>query len=984
MIRFLVNRPIAVIMSFLLIILLGVIASLKIPISLLPDSNTSKLEVTIDNPGDSPEDFDTEIVQKIRNSLLQVNSIIDINSYSNNTKGKIELIFNYGADIDLIFFEVNEKIDEVLSYLPYKINRPKVTKSSLSDIPSIYLSVALKKESDRSFTELSSFIEEKLKNRIEQCTEISFVDVTGAAKNIIRVSINQEVINALGVSLTDIKQAFVDSNFSFGNIEVSQGHLMYDLSLENSINSVNDIKKITLHLEDKMIRLSEIANIYNETKLEDEYYYNLDKSISLAILKHPNARESDFTEKLNEIVKDVHKQYPDIIISKTKDQTVILKETLNSLSVSLFLGILLAIIVTLFFLKSIKNVTVIVITVLSSLIIDIMLFYVMNISINLISISGLILGIGLMIDNIIIVLDNIEQKINVTRDVKEGSIQGAIEIISPLISSALTTCAIFVPLIFMSGLAGVLFYDQAISVTIALISSFFVSVILLPTIYVLLNKNYNQGVFNNQLFPVYEKVYRKINNNQLATFLCMFVIIISGILSFIIIRKEQLPKLDSSELVFKIEWNQNYINKELRHKSFEIIDLVKDHISSSELYINQQNFLSKTQRNTIEDHETYYSLKLKNQTNKDQLKRELLSKITKKHKGINLRFLTEENALNTILVSDEYNLKIISYDNQTTSGIIKNRLEKEYPNLISSSIGKSERIELTIDDSKTFIYDLGKNSIIEFIKLKLGEEKLLDINYGNNYIPVTFFTNEEGLTSLLNSNFTSEEGNQYKLKELVNVKYKNYKKGVEADIGGIADILYVKTENPKSIIDTVKKQFSSSTINFEGSYKFIETLKSEILYIVIITLILLYLILAIQFESLKLPIIILLEIPIDISISLLVLYLANQTLNVMSFIGIIIMCGIIINDSILKIDLINKLYNKGTTVDNAIHIAGKRRLNAIVMTSLTTLLAVTPVLFQNDISTQLQAPLIISLMGGLLIGTLVSIFIIPILYKKLI
>ncbi|WP_281989369.1 efflux RND transporter permease subunit [Aquimarina aggregata] len=984
MIRFLIHRPIAVIMSFILIILLGILSSTKIPISLLPDANIPKLDIIIDNPGDTPEDFDRRIVQKIRNNLLPVGNIIDINSYSDITKGKIELFFNYGTDLDLIFFEVNEKIDETLSSLPSTLKRPKVIKSNLADIPSIYLSVSLKKTGSQSFTQLSSFIEEKFKNRLEQCREISFVDISGLAENTIQVSINENLINSLGITLIDIKNALQNTNFTFGNIEISQGHFMYNLSLENGINSISDIEKITLAIGNKIVKLSEIAKINNVIESNSEYFYNQNKAISLAIIKNPNYRETDLTSKLNDIIKDTKEQYPNISISKTKDQTIILKATLNSLGTSLFLGILFAILITLFFLKSIKNVVLIFITVLTSLLIDLFLFYILNISINLISISGLILGVGLMIDNIIIVLDTIEQKINILKDIKEGSIQGINDIITPLISSALTTCSIFIPLIFLSGIAGVLFYDQAISVTIALVSSFFVSILLLPIIYVLLNKSFTQRIFNTKLIPFYEKLYHKIEVNKLITYLSLTSIVILGVVSFIIIDKKQLPKLNSSELAFKIEWNKNYLNKELIDNSKEVITLLQNNIISSEIYINGQNFLSKTQRNTIENYETNFILKLKNESVKEKIKKELHSYLEKKYKNSSLRFLPEENALNAILLNDEYNLKVISYDKEVTSEIIQNQLKTIHPDLISRSVGASERIQLSIDDDKLLIYNINKNAIVEFIKLKLGQEKIINLNYGKNNTPVTFFNNRENLNSLLNSKYTTEKGNQYALKDIINIKYEEHKKGVEADIGGISDILYIKTENPELIIATVHKTFPESPINFEGSYKFTEQLYNEMLYIIAITLILLYLILAIQFESLKLPIIILVEIPIDISVSLFVLYLANQTLNVMSFVGIIIMCGIIINDSILKIDLIRKLYHSGTSIDDAIHTAGKRRLNAIIMTTLTTLFAVTPVLFQNDISTQLQSSLIISLIAGLSIGTLVSIFIIPVLYKKLI
>lgn len=984
MIKFLINRPIAVIMSFVLLILLGIIALQQTPISLFPDSSISKLEVIINNPGDSPEDFENEVVGVIRNNLLQVNNIVDIYSYTNKSSGKIELLFNYDVNIDLVFFEVNEKIDEALSTLSRRIDRPKVIKSSLSDIPSLYLAVSINKDIEKPFSELSSFVEKKIKTRLEQNSEISFVDLSGLTKNTIKVSVDERLINAIGLTLNEVKNTLVNNNLSIGNIEISQGDFVYNLSLESSINSIEDIKKIPITINDRTILMSEIADISNDLILKDIYYYNMNQAISLAIVKNPNSRVSSFKQELDEIIEDIQSDYPYINISIPKDQTIILKETLKSLSSSLVLGVILAVIVTFFFLKSIKNVLIIFLAVVSSLVIDFLLFYLWNISINLISISGLILGIGLMIDNIIIVLDNIEQKIGSLKSVKKGTIHGVTEIIPALISSALTTCSIFVPLIFLSGLAGILFYDQAASVTIALISSFFVSIILLPTIYVLLNKSLNREIFNNRLYPYYLRIYNKIDKNKISTSIIIVVIILLGFLSFRLIEKQQLPKLNSSEIVFKIEWNKNYVNSELINRSIKIIDLIKEDISTSEFYVNQQSFLSKTQRKNIEDYETYYILKLKKGRNKETVINKISSVLKEKFNNVNVKLLPEENALNSILITKDYNLEIISYDKEISSVIILNEIEKEIPDLIHNLKGKTETMELHIDENKLFMYDIDRKSLIDYLKLKLAKEKILNINHGNNFTPVTFSLNSESTHSFLNSNFTKEGGEQYALKNLINVKYVTAKKGIEAKNGGISDILYVKTDNPELVINLTKELFPNSSIVFDGSYKQIEKLGNEIIYIILITLTFLYLILSIQFESLKLPLIILLEIPIDIAIAILILYLTNHTLNVMSCIGILIMCGIIINDSILKIDLINKLYRSGENIENAIHMAGKRRLNAIVMTSLTTILAMSPVLFQNDISTQLQAPLIISLLGGLFVGTLVSIFIIPLIYKKIV
>ncbi|EZH73682.1 hypothetical protein ATO12_17245 [Aquimarina atlantica] len=984
MIRFLVNRPIGVIMSFALLILSGIILSQKIPISLFPDSNFPKLDIIIDNPGQSPEDFDNKIVQKVRNNLLQVSSIVDINSYSNTKNGKVELIFDYGSNLDLIFFEVNEKIDETLSDLPYKINRPKVVKSNLSEIPLLYLSVTLKDNSSISFEDLSSFVNGKLKNRLEQLYEVSFVDMTGLSKRAIQISIDEKLINSLGITLQEVKTAIKESSFVLGNVQISEGHFTYDLSIENSINSLDDIGKITLLIDHKKITLSEIADIKNVIKNEDEYYHDMNKAISLAVIKNPNSKESDFISKLNSTIKNIAEQNENIIISKTNDKTVILKDTMMNLTLSLVLGIVLTIVTTFFFLKSsFSNITIILVTITTSLLIDLFLFYILDISINLISISGLILGVGLMIDNIIIVLDNVEQNSKIANNISKGTIQGVNEIFTALISSALTTCSIFIPLIFMSGLAGILFYDQAISVTIALTSSFFVSVILLPTLYILLKKESNQYVFNTKLLFFYEKYYDKINNNRNSVILGITIVIILGITSFILIDKKQLPELQSSELAFKVEWNQNLINKELIKRSKIILNFLENNIESSELYLNQQNFLSKTQRNSIEDYESLYFVKVKKGHDKEIIKEEMVSKLRVKFPKSSIKFLSEENALNSILVNEEYNLRVISYDDKINLETIKNKMIGSFPDLIFNLKGKTERIKVNIDDDKLFIYGIDKNEIIEFIKLKFGKEKLLNINYGRTRIPVTFLANSPELDSFLKTKFINNNGISYNLKDLISLEYEEYKKGVEADLGGICNILYVKSKKPKQVIDFIRKTFPNSPISFEGTYKLVEKLQKEIFFIIITTFLLLYLILAIQFDSLKLPLIILSEVPVSVSVALIFLYLSDNTLNVMSFIGMIVMSGIIINDSILKIDLIKKLLINGFTIDEAINSAGKRRLNAIVMTSLTTILATLPILFQNELSTQLQSPLIISLIGGLLAGTFMSIFIVPILYKKL-
>lgn len=983
MIEFFIRRPISVIMFFITILTIGLFSLESIPTTLLPDSDVPKLEIVVENPNMLPEVFDKEVILPIRNSLIQLNGIRDLNSYSNNNISNIGLIFEYGADMNLLFFEVNERIDEILSSLPYRIQRPKVVRQNISDVPSIYLAISPLNYTEKSFYELSSFVNSKLKTRLEQCDEISFVDISGLANSVVQISVKKSVTKPLGISLDDIKIAIDNGNYSYGNIEISQNHYVYNISIDNTINSVNEIKETKLNSNGRLIKISEIADVQRRITFDDEYYYKKKKALSLAILKSPNHSENKFIKVLNNIIEDIQRQNPNVLIGRTKNQVDLLNKTLNSLAVSLLLGLFFSGVITLLFLKSIKAVILIAVSIFSSLTISVLFFHWFDVSINLISLSGVILGVGLMIDNIIIVLDNIGQKTQEKNGVFDGVSEGVIEIAPALIASSFTTCSIFIPLIFLSGLAGVLFYDQAIAVSITLMASFFVSVILLPSLYMLLYKSSVIGNKNKKIYSFYKKINNAVQRKTTMFILILSVIMALGLSSFFLIEKSQLPDLDTSELVFKIDWGKDYTNEILITKSNNLIEFIENDIVSSEYYINKPSFISKTQRKNIGEYESYFTLNIKKNVDKNLLEKKILSYVRNVNNEADLIYLTEENALNSLLLNDEYNLQIVCYDESLSVDSIESELNTNFPRALTSTIGTKERIHITFNLKKMLLYDIDVKSFIRDMKLRLGQERLFDLNYGNNYIPVTFFNPDNDLSTILNSHFISKNGVEYRIKDFVDVKYKILKKGIEADIGGIANVISLKTDKPLSTIDFIKSKYPDSSIAFKGSFEYLESLKKESVSLILITIVLLYLILSIQFESLVLPLIILIEVPIAISFSILVLFLANQTLNVMSFIGIAVMCGIIVNDSILKIDLIRKLHRSGNELESAISMASKRRLDAILMTSLTTIFSITPILLQSDISGKLQSPLVISLIGGLVLGTFISIFMIPLLYKKL-
>ena len=283
-----------------------------------------------------------------------------------------------------------------------------------------------------------------------------------------------------------------------------------------------------------------------------------------------------------------------------------------------------------------------------------------------------------------------------------------------------------------------------------------------------------------------------------------------------------------------------------------------------------------------------------------------------------------------------------------------------------------------------FRHNIERSNLLEFIQLQLGLTPIHTIQQGNTSIPILLGKRID-ITELYKKEYETKDGNTVPLKYLIELKQISKPEAIKAIGGGERKhIINIKTNEGEQLSTELKQLLpypDASELDFTGKYIEVEKIQQELFFILIVIIGLLYFILSIQFNSLKTPLIILTEIPICIAVALIALYFTNYSLNVMSFIGILMMCGVIINDSILKIDLINKMISLGHSVELATRKAGTRRLSSIIMTSLTTILALLPMFLQNDLSSQLQIPLVIPLISGLLVGTILSIFVIPKLYK---
>lgn len=977
MVEFLVKRPIAVFMTFLAFVLLGSMSLNLMPISLMPEIDVPYLKVQIDEPNYATEELEKLVVQPIRRQLLQVGKLEDIQSTTYNGSASIDLYFEYGTDVDYTFIEVNEKIDRILSALPKEINRPKLIKSNPSDIPLCYVHIPYPKNSSQ--IEFSNYIKNTVRKRLEQHESVAFVDITGTVSPEISIQLNTNKLAQLKLSIADIENVIKSNNTQIGNFKIKNGHYVYDVLFEPSLQTVDDIKNVYISTNDTRIQIKDIAEITLVSKEQKGVFVHQgEKAISLAIISKVDAKISKVKAEVLSYLNQLQKSNSNISFSIQQDQSDLLHIAINNLQNSLIIGALLAILMVYLFIRNYKVSLIIALVIPFSLLISFLFLYLLGISINIVSLSGLIVGIGMMIDNSIIVIDNITQYRIKGHTITEACAKGTYEILRPLLSSLLTTCAVFIPLIYLSGIAGILFFDQALAIIISLSISYIVSIILLPTLYVAFNIKIKEKSQKNILSKIYTRSFNLLFKGKIIVFIFGIALIVIGGFVFTKTNKEKLPEIRYNDFNFVVNWNENIALAESERRTSIIEKQLGSTLHSS--FIGEQDFLLSKRKIATTGVKMYVQAVSAEEA--EQRKQQLLSYTKQQFPNATFDIQKSENLFEQLFSSNkpDFFLKVPA-KHATEVQTISKKLTTQFPNSIVHIEKQKQVLQLEIDLRKLATYKIANSALIHKLESLFSSNEISILKSTNEYIPIVLKKTTEDFSSVINKSFITNKDNiRIPIANLINTKEASDFDKIYADLDENYIPINIITSNQEAVIDFVKTNINDE-ITFDGTYFEEKAFINELFIIMLIVVLLLYFVLAAQFESLLQPLIILCEIPITIGGTIIIMHLFGISLNIMSMIGMIIMLGIVINDSILKIDTINKLRDQNDkTLLEAIHEAGNRRLNAILMTSFTTILAMIPVLFTSGIGADLQKPLAFVVIIAMCIGTFVSLYMVPILY----
>lgn len=1007
MVRFLAQRPIAVSMTFIAFILLGLASMTRLPVSLMPDIDIPEITVHIEGKNYSARQLENAIVRPIRRQLLQVPHLEDIESETRNEHAVIRLRFDYGTRVDMAFIDVNEKIDRSMNYLPQDFVRPRVIKASASDVPVFYLHItagegylSTTRDDAGDFVDLSRFTNHVIKKRLEQLPEVAMADISGTMSAEIAILPDRPKLHSLGFDLQDIEQAVLRQNYELGNIVVKDGQYQYNLKFQRELNDIENLQAILLQSGEKTFRLEDLAEVITRPqKRNGLIVHEGENAIALAVIKNSGARMQDLKSSLHELVQHFREDYSHIRFEVVRDQTQLLDYTIHNLGQTLWMGALLAFFIMIVFLRDVRSPLLIGISIPTSLILSILFFYLLNMSINIISLSGLVLGIGMMIDNSIIVIDNISQHLERRKPLLQACVDGTNEIIRPLLSSVLTTCAVFLPLVFISGMAGALFYDQAVAVSIGLFSSFIVSITLIPVYFKLFYQPRREekhkaipALPKGNYGEIYEKGLFLIFRKQGWMLLLVLLLMGGGIFSFSKLHRSQLPEIRQDDFFLSIDWEEKIHVEENAQRSLELLHAFDSLIATHAVYAGSQDFLMQQESMHSSREAEIYLLA---QKQPGELKTQLANWIQKHYPKARFEFRPPENIFQRLFSNNQAMLEAQVIPMEKGEGLRLNNLRGFLEGLPTTygtaqkSIPVEEHYEIAPNNQKLLLYKVERQELMKVLQSLFNQYQLTEIKSSQEFFPVILGQASSGfLRQLKESSVNNSEGIAIPVRELISLKLAEDFKNLHAGKAGEYYPLHYaiekdEVEEVRNKLDAHAAKYPEFDLHWTGSFFANQRMLKEISIILLISLLLLYFILAAQFESLSLPLIVLLEVPVDIGGALLFLAVFGEGINIMSLIGMIVMTGIIINDSILKIDTINRLRQEGYSLLHAIFTGGRRRLKPILMTSLTTIMAMVPFLFISGMGSDLQKPLAVAVIGGMFVGTLVSLYMIPLVYYYL-
>ncbi|QOV10625.1 efflux RND transporter permease subunit [Viridibacillus arvi] len=1003
--NFSIKRPVFTIVTMLLVIILGAVSFFKIPVTLIPELNPPIGVVVTNYSGASPTEVNEKVTKPLESTLSTLPGIKSIQSTSQEGANFMMLEFNWSTDINKIQTDVLQRIDQ--TPIPSEANRPQFLKFDPAQFPVIQLT--LQATGDKQDVRI---LAEKLEKDLLRTEGVASVNISGNLIEEMRITLDKDKLVKNGLTQADIVSTIQGNNVSLPGdpIETGQGQQL-TVRVLSTLSSVNDLKTLivkTNPLNGDEIQLQDIANVkVAEQPTATITRANEHPAVLMSVLQESGANTAEvsknFQTSLNTLL--AQKQYEGVKADILFNQGDYVKLAIDNIGSSLIYGGIFAMLVLFVFLRGIRSPIIIAVAIPYSVIVTFVLMYFANFSLNILTLGALALGIGMLVDNAIVVIENIERHLGMGKTPKQAASEGTKEVAIAIIASTLTTVAVFVPVIFITGLIGQIFTEFALTISFSLIASLVVALTVVPMMAGHMLKRKPEDIeekrSNSKRYTAFKNsVEWAIKHRFLVLAVTLFLLVLS-VFGLTRTGMEFLPSTDEGFFSISVKLK----NGSALSKTEEVVQLIEDRLKKEKdvaVYVSFIGGNQQTQsRGNSKANEAELSIKL---VSLDKRKRSVFEFVDDIQKDVQ---------------QDVGNRADVSFNMQTASGSAPNTLtfrvsDTNHKRLNQAVEDIQKKIE-AISDITEVENDL--NNTVEEIQVNVKQQKASELGFVPAQIAQTVQQMTKGVTA------TQILTNQEEVQSVVVNYGETYKKSIEqlkklqlrsatGEFVELQDVAEVKVqEGPVSIrrtdqlpsvafilkykstqtltgagekVDKVIKELNlpeSTSIKFSGDRELFDESINDMLLAIVLAVILVYIVMAAQFESFKYPFVIMFTVPLMVIGVALALVLTNTPIGVTAIIGILVLVGIVVNNGIVLVDYINQRKAAGVPSFEAIVTSARDRLRPILMTASTTVLGLIPLAIGLGEGTEMNQPMGIAVIGGLVSSTFLTLYIVPIVYS---
>lgn len=1007
------DHPVLILIVFVLLGLLGIFTFSKIAIALFPETENPVVMIMTTYSNAGPESVESTITKPIESAVVSVNGLKSLSSTSSEGSSMVMLEFDYGTDMESTINDIRDKLDRVKRALPDSASTPSIMRFSSDSMPIMRILV----RGNRSVDDIKQIAESQIVDILEQADGVAEADVTGGRTAQVNVELDQNRMAAYGYTIPTVVSALSKQNLELGGGKVLDGNRNYIVRTTgefSSIEEINDTVISTINGYD--VRLRDIGKAYlGFAEVSSESYINGEKGVYVSITKQSGSNSVTVADNVYEKIDQLKDSLPsDITMEIISDDTESIRETINILLESLYQGLILAVVILWIFLRSFKSTIIIAISIPLSMIITLFAMSMFGITLNMMTLTGLILGLGMVVDASIVMIDNIYTYRQRGARPKVAAILGTQEMLMSVISGNLTTICVFVPFLFYIkelGMIGQMFQGIIFTIVIALVSSLLVAIFLVPVLagkfLPLTNRNEKPvrnpvlktiyGFFEKAIdwvAKLYSKLLKKCLQNRLVTIvisLCVLAIAI-GLMGTLQIN--MMPSGNDSSVTLNVTMAVGTPFDETKEVLLSFEDIVKQEVEGYEnitTTIGRGGRSSSTNRGSIQ----ITLPESEKQIDDAATIQQKLRKHFDEYPGVRFTF---NSGMRGQMMGDDIDIVIRSDDMDAALQVADWYSEaiEAVANTGEPSISMDKglpQVELVIDRERAYQFGVDVTTVAREINYAInGTTASVYRSGGKDYNVIVCYEPDDRKT-IDDLDQIYVRGS----KGMVAVSnFASFRKGlgpVSISRENQTRIIHVRTSiltdvNANLVEDSIKQEIENNyiipdtvTVSFEGSWQDTMTQMKLYLKIIAMAVILVFGVMAATYESFKAPLINLATMPFLI-IGVVFLYkITGQAFSIMSMVGIIMLVGIVVNNGIILVDYTNLLVGRGIPLMEACYEAGTSRLRPVLMTTLTTILGMVPMCFATGGQAMMVQPIAMAVVGGLISSTFVTLLIIPVLYS---